>query len=184
MALVKTKTVLDALQSTLEALVFPEGHAFDGQNIFEAVHLYSIDNIEKAVADLIEAANDRLCFVIPITDRLRHETHGAKLSSTRMGDFRLILSDRDYEPGEPAFMGDGSVYPGLVNMKDIVIEKILGHNLGQINVVVMPMGGETYKFQRSKENVSGSREGYVMDVDISMGRTETSLGRGTTIYRR
>ena len=184
MALIKTKTVLDALQSTLEALVFPEGHAFDGQNIFEAVHLYSIDNVERAVVDLIEAANDRLCFVIPVEDDLRHKTNGAKLSTTRMGGFRLILSDRDYEPGEPAFMGDGSVYPGLVNMKDTVIEKLLGHNLGMLNVVVMPMGGETYKFQKSKKDVSGAREAYVMDVDISMGRTETAINRGTSIYRR
>lgn len=182
MAFTRTKAVLDALEAKLKTLTFPEGHAFAGESVFKAVRLYDIENIEQGINDLFEY-DGRLCFVVPVAEGFKHTQNGASLSSVRLGEYSLLMSDEDYEPGIPAFMGDDATYPGLINLKDEVLEQILGESLGLRNVVVMPVQGNAYRFANSEKDLEQSREGWVMQIDISMGRAQTKLGAGTTINR-
>lgn len=180
MAFLRTTAVLNALKSTLAALTFPDGHSFAGQKLFGSVRLYDVGDIEAAIKDLFEYDDQRLCFVIPVGDGLRSEQRGNVLSTTKTGRYSLLLSDKDYEPGKPAVFGDDT-FPGLINLKDDLIESLVGETIGIKGAIVEPMEGESYRF-KNKSTPQG-REAYVLELLIAMGRMEKKLNRGSTTYR-
>lgn len=183
MAMIRTKTVLDALKTTLEAMTFPVGHAFAGQPFFGSVRLYDVENIEMAIKDLLEFTDQRLCLVVPVGDLIGNDQQGGRLVSLRTGIFTLVLTDKDYEPGKPAMFGDGVSFPGLIDLKDDVIELIIGESLGIRGAIVQPFEGESDRFHNNTKEYQKGREGYVLKLLISMGRKETTLNRGSTTYR-
>lgn len=180
MAFLRTTEVLNALESTLEGLTFPEGHDFESENIFGSVRLYDVGDIEAAIKDLFEYGQQRLCFIIPVGDDLRSDQRGNKLSTTKKGRYSLLLSDQDYEPGKPSVFGDDT-RPGLINIKDDLIEALVGETIGIRGAIVEPLAGESYRF-KNKSTPQG-REAYVLELLISMGRMEKTLNRGSTTYR-
>lgn len=175
----KTKTILDALKTLLESLVFPEGHALEGDNIFKSVQLYDIPDLETALKDLLEF-NDRICLVVTAGDFWRNEQKGNEMRSHRTGEIILIMSDQDYAPGKASFFGNGT-QPGIINFKEDVMEAITGETLGIQQCVIIPGEGVSLRFAKEDGKLDSSREGYRAFLKVNMGTQAFKLSRGTSL---
>jgi len=174
----KTKTILDALKTKLESLVFPEGHALEGDAIFKNVRLYDIPDLEKALMDLLEF-EDRICLVVSGGDFWRNDQRGTSIESHRDGEIILIMSDQDYAPGKSSFFGDGTK-PGIINFKEDVISAIAGETIGIRGCSLVPLEGVSLRFAKEDGKLDSSREGYRLFLNVNMGTENLELSRGAS----
>lgn len=176
MSFVETTTVLKELSEALKALSFSEGD-FAGEKVFNSVDSYDVPRIEQALTDLLNF-DDRVCLIIPISEDYQSRQKNSSFFTVREGRFLLLISDRDYTPGKPSFYGS-ETHPGVLQMKEAVINALHGESLDLHQVVITPLGGESIRVSESEKNISNSREGYRLILKISMGSKKQILSPGT-----
>ena len=174
----KTKTILDALKTKLESLVFAEGHDLAGDSIFKSVRLYDIPDLQTALSDLLEFS-DRICLVVDAGDVWRNDDRGRCVESHRDGEIILIMSDQDYAPGKSSYFGSDA-QPGIINFKEDVIDAIAGESIGIKRCVLKPLEGQSLRFAKDDESLDSSREGYRLFLKVNMGSKGLELSRGTS----
>lgn len=152
MSLVRTRDILLALQAKLEGLTFtaenlPHLPDLAGEPVFQEVGIYSRPNLTAALADLL-AFEDRFCAVVPIGDE--HEflskAEGVRAINTvrRHSAFTLLISDRDFGSRQEAFAGDEEDSPGVIGLKDIVVDALTGQDLGHSELKFLPEEGAPF----------------------------------------
>ena len=181
MSFINTKSVLDAVTEKLEALVFPEESVLAGESVFERVDVYDIPRLEVALKDLLNFKN-RICLIVPLNETYVPETKGGMIHTRKSQQFLFIVSDKDYMPGKPSYFGDAT-RPGVLVMKDLVIEALLGASLDLAHVVMSPVDGEGLRVAESEKALQQSREGYRLRMETPMGEVKAPIQRGRSIGR-
>lgn len=176
MSFISTSTVFNAIKTVLEAMTFPTGSVLEGEAVFERVDVYDIPRLETALQDLLNF-KDRICLIVPRSETFNSETTGSMLVVRKRQQFLLILSDKDYAPGKGSYFGSAT-QPGVLAMKDLVIEALLGASLDIAHVVLSPIDGESLRVAESEQRLQQSREGYRLTFDTPMGHIKTPLQRG------
>jgi len=178
-----TVQIIEALKAKLEVMAFTDEAlpAFAGKLIFDAINFYDIPRLEQALKDLLQYKN-RICLIVPGIERFENETKGSILETKKYQDFLLIISDRDYTPGKGSHFGDDT-HPGVLLMKDTVLDELLGKSLDFGDVIIEPSDGESIRVAESDKALSKSREGYRLLFRIQMGIQQTQLQRGRSLRR-
>lgn len=181
MSFIQTKSVIDALKSKLETMVFPSDSSFAGQSLFQSVEAYDIPRLETALRDLLNF-DDRICLIVPMPETFENTTSGGELRTIKRQQILLILSDKDYVPGKPAFFGNDT-QPGVLCMKDIVVEQLLGASLDLNHVIFSPVDGESLRVAEDEKQLQKSREGYRLIFETPMGEVRAQIQRGRSLKR-
>lgn len=189
-----TMQVVKGLESALEAMTFPEEilpettttlHA--GDRIWQVVSKQSTPSLALAIEKAI-AVTERLACVVPGRERYEPVQGGVAAAQKRIQTFIILMSGVDFDPFEAtSFYGDHET-PGLLAIKDHVIEKLYGETLGVKGAIVIPRAGESVRFADDQDGqadigISDIREGYALTVDVTMGVMQACTSRGVPIRR-
>lgn len=154
---VKTLDLVIALKAAIAALQLPNTYsAIEGYPAaFQVVEVYRSQNLVKALEDMI-IQDDRVCFIIPGGDTHDHEKLGNVLQVKRDTEIHLLFADRNYGKENLALVGEANVSPGVMVLKDILVDGLVGAQLNFNNVVLAPTSGEPFHLtDREREDVTG-----------------------------
>jgi hypothetical protein len=120
---IATLDLLSALKAKCEALEFSPG-----VKLFDTVRTYHTPDLIRALREL-QAQKARVCFLIPSGDDFDNAFAGRDLRSGATREIIMLLTDRSVASATAASTGSAST-PGVVKIKDLVIESLLGEQLG------------------------------------------------------
>jgi hypothetical protein len=140
MPFVSTISILTAVRAHLRGLRMPDAPE---ENLFHVVEFYDQKDVAEGLARLFKATAKRACLVIPGGDDYDYEKPGDDgiVMARRDTDFSLLITDKTYKPGMPAAVfGDNATF-GILNLKEIVVEKLVAASLGLTGVCIRPGPG-------------------------------------------
>lgn len=178
-------TVIKKLKAALEAMRFPETEdeaAWEGELLFERVDVYDVPRLEDALRDLLNFRN-RICLIVPRPEQFNSESQGGVLRCTKSQQFILLISDRDYLPGKPSFFGS-SAFPGVMAMKDVVVDQIIAETFALPDVLMEVVDGESIRVAENERSLKKGREGYRLILSTPMGEVQRPIERGRSLRRR
>lgn len=177
MAITPTKSITDALKARLELIQWDGSDLFPEVSGERAVRAYSHPNIAAALEELL-IFEDRVCLIVPGRDEYQNEENGRELVTRCARTFFILLADRDYGDRLAAHLGDSDT-PGVIEMNRLVVENLLGTDLGIRGVKVMPESGEAMTVTRegtaarvSEDELAG-REAWALTLRIDCGEEVT-----------
>ncbi len=174
MAFADTRTLLKNLADVLAAI--QDG----GSALFQAVGFYDAPRLNQALQDLFKY-DDKVALVVPANIRHTIDRKEKKILTRRTLELDIILSDRDYEPGETPYFGMkevGGVWQleaskGVIGMVDIVINTLNGHWLSIPGVALEPAGGAPLRVV-DQESKAG-REAWIQTFTTRAGIARSSI---------
>jgi hypothetical protein len=154
---VHTLDLLVALKTAIAALQLPATYDTvpDYPKAFTSVEIYRSQNLLKALEELI-VQEDRVCFIVPGGDTHNSETLGNVMQLSRATDIHLLLADRIYGDKNAPLIGETGTGPGVIVLKDVLIDGLVGKTFDFKNVVLAPTSGEPFHLtDRERENATG-----------------------------
>src|SRR5207302_6391328 len=99
--------------------------------------------------------DDRVCLIIPGGDV--HDSHieGTNLIAKRQTEFHLLIADRAFGRANVPLVGDDKS-PGVIALKDVVLDAMAGNTLGFKFLALAPTSGEPFHLtDRERQNDPG-----------------------------
>lgn len=119
---VPTLEMLNSLKAACEAI-----ELVPGERMFQAVKVFHTPDVVRALREL-HAFQKRGCFLIPGGDEFENEKVGQSLRSAATREFVMLICDQNVASMTAAAVGDEKT-AGIVRMKDLVVESLLGSQL-------------------------------------------------------
>lgn len=206
MAFHETTELIHGIQQFIKNLTFPAGGVLADEKVFELVTKQDSPDIVKAVERVI-GVTERVGAIVPGRDS--YEIVSTKpYRVARRQEILIILSAVDFDPFEQeSFFGVdanedfNNEARGLLYMKDLLIEKLMGQPLANFSApdpddatadpiyetnmkyVFTPMYGEGARFAKDEQDLSDIREGYMQWFSVYMGEENVCTTRGARIRR-
>ena len=174
MSFVATLSILSALKTAIAAINLPSSYAAIAgyPKAFPAVEIYAQENLMKAFDDLL-IVEDRACFIIPGGDTHDSARDGAVVKTARASEVHLLLTDRDYNRAQAELVG-GAEAPGVIALKDILIDALIWKNLSIHGVLLLPTTGDPMALSdKDKENAPG-RAAWVQTFTTNAGSMKST----------
>jgi hypothetical protein len=181
-----TLTVLNKLVTNLAALDWTyttapsEEHPAGEQvsiDAFEAVELFSSVDPATALNDLIIIAEGRVCLVVPDMESFETVLDGTVLGVKQHLDVCLLITARNWADRNDVLAGDGAASPWVLDLKDTVLNGIVGKLGTTPDVVVSPITGEIFNLESSAKDDLPGRLVYALNLRLAGGVRRVSLGR-------
>ncbi len=178
MAFVDTRTLLKNLADVLAAI--KDGDQDGGTPLFQVVGFYDAPRLNQALRDLFKYKK-KAALVVPANFRHSNDRKEQKILTRRFLELDIIISDKDYSPGQPAYFGMKEVggqwqlqaSPGVIGMVDIVIAALTGHWLNIPGVALEPAGGAPLRVV-DQESKAG-REAWIQTFITRAGTGPSSI---------
>jgi hypothetical protein len=137
--------------------------------LFDAVHPYATPNLLQALEDLLEF-DDRVCLIIPSGDDFSERRNGRLIEISCVREFELLIADRDYGDRQAAATGSDDA-PGVIRMKDLLVEKMLGEDLGFAPRLARsrPAAGQPLLLQGKERDALAGRNAWQMTWRLDAG---------------
>ncbi len=163
--------VLQALQAALAAVPLPPGH---GQGpLFEAVRLYDLTQMDRALTELL-LYQERVACVVPGDESFRAEYRGRLVLLRRDWPVSVLISDRRIGDRTAALWGDGQTI-GVVRMVECTLPYVTGQllrNPAGVRCVPVRWGLMTLS---APEQPEPGRAVALLDLSLTGGRIEAQL---------
>lgn len=171
MSFISTLAIMQAMKTFLAALPLVDGAP--DVKLFDKVEFYSMPNLVKGLEEL-RLFKKRICLIIPSGDDFENELQGGDLHCEATYDFELLIADRNYGKRQDAATGDDvgpNTNPGVVAMKDIVVEKLFGQSLGFLprRLNLRPVGGQALLLTAKERDDASGREAWQMTWSADAG---------------
>lgn len=177
MSFVSTLSILTALKTAIAAIQLPNAYSSvaDYPKAFTAVEIYKAEDLLKAFDDLY-VQEDRACFIIPGGDT--HDSHrdGAVVKSSRITEVHLLLTDRDYNRDQAELVG-GAEAPGVIALKELLIDSLFGKNLNIHGVYLVPSSGDVMVLNSKEQENAPGRAGWIQTFTTTAGFMKASITR-------
>jgi hypothetical protein len=174
---IPTLDILAALKAKLEAIQIPAGlPAGVGTGpLFQRVEYYDNENLADALSKLI-IIKQRVCFIVPMSDHYENDlSGGAFLHSRRLTEIVLLIADSSFTKGGQDAVFGGEKNIGVVRMKDLVVEELVGTTLGLPGVALAPADGNFITVSDEKAKDKPGRECWVQPFETWAGDARIAL---------
>jgi hypothetical protein len=177
MSFIATISILSALKTAIAAINLPASYsAIAGYpKAFTAVEIYAQEDLLKAFEDLY-LQDDRACFIIPGGDAHENVRDGRVVSSDRDTEIHLLFSDRDYNREQAELVG-GAEAPGVIVLKDLLINSLYGKNLGVAGVFLIPTTGDPLILRKQEQEDAPGRAAWAQSFTTTAGSMKASIPR-------
>ncbi len=136
---------------------------------FSRVEPFDSDRLADAIAKLYASAEDRLCFVVPGGDRYEIQRQGTLSFAVRYTDITLLIADREWTTGGQEATFGTAQQPGVLRLKDLVIDAIACNDGGVAGALYEPMDGEMIEVSKEGLDTPG-RRAWVQNFSTYTGR--------------
>jgi hypothetical protein len=172
---IKTADILDALKTKLAALQLPPAYSSvpDYPALFQDVVVWADENLLAALEAMF-VYSSRVCIIVPGGDDHKSERRGDVLHVTRTSDVHLLIADRNFGQKNLGLIGQAGKNPGIIAMKDLVVEQITGPSINLSNVVFAPASGEQLHIT-SKERENESRDCWAQTFTTYAGAAKVAV---------
>lgn len=179
MSFVSTLEILNALKTAITALQLPATYAGAPgyPAAFQKVEIYREVNPVQALEDM-RVYSDRACFIIPGGDAHENVRDGRVIQSHRDTQVEFLIADRNYGRKNKALVGD-EVRPGLIVLKDLLIEKLTGQSLGLRGIFLTPESNDPFHYrsaQKGQEEMPG-RDCWILTFTTTAGSMKAAIAR-------
>jgi hypothetical protein len=177
MSFIPTVDILAALKVAIVALQLPAQYSSvsDYPKAFTAVEIYAREDLTKAFDDLY-LQDDRACFIVPGGDDHQNVIEGRIGKSHRSTEVHLLLSDRDYNRAQSELVG-GAEAPGVITLKDLIVNSLMGANLGLRGVFLLPTNGTLMVLSDKEQENAPGRAGWAQSFTTSAGIMKAGIPR-------
>ncbi|HMJ91682.1 MAG TPA: hypothetical protein VK530_17805 [Candidatus Acidoferrum sp.] len=167
---VPTLTILAALKTACEALELSIG-----VRLFDRVDYFHSPDLLQALKQL-HSFKKRACFLVPSGDDFTNAKAGRDLRSDCTREFIMLLTDQSVSGATAATVGD-SKNPGVVLIKDLVIESLLGANLALQPVLVRlrPIDGAPVIISLEDQPKAPGRQAWQITWHADAGTTSVAV---------
>ena len=178
MSFVPTLSILTALRTAILALQLPSSFADvpDYPKAFTTVEIWGVVDLVRAIEDM-KIFDDRFCLIIASNENYDDETKGRVVTTQRDIEVELLFADRNYGSENLALVGEAGVSPGVLVLKDLLVEKLTGANLGLPNVALIPASGGPFTLSGKVQDALAFRETWNQTFKTSAGLVRKDLGR-------
>ncbi len=176
MAFTSILTLLPALKTRIAAL---QWHRQDQPDVslFETVEYCSHTNLVAALEQL-HLNKNRIALIVPQDDDYlpanQDEVQGRALELRVERLVFILMSDRDMGRRQDASTGDESK-PGVLLMKELVVNDLMGQTLGVPGVRVKPRHGSPLILQDKARKDQPGREAWNLELLIESGEAVTTV---------
>ena len=174
---IPTLEILAALKAKLEAMQIPAGlPAGVGTGpLFQRVEYYDSENLADALKNLL-ILKQRVCFIVPGSDHYENILTGEVfLQSRRLTELQLLIADIAWtKAGQEAVFG-GEKNIGVVRMKDLVVDELVGATLNLPGVALAPADGNFITVSDEKAKDKPGRECWVQPFETWAGEARIGL---------
>lgn len=174
--------ILAALKAALDAATWtPAGG--DPEAAFQSVKLFGMNSLPDAMRELL-VSQQRVCFVIPDSERFAPETDGGKMVLSRTLPVALLISDRVLGNRQTALFG-GAVgateTPGAYGLQKAALEAVAGQLIDEApRVVCTPTQSAVVDIEDVQKKLPG-RAALEVDLDCTGGTLTAALGPGPNL---
>lgn len=166
MAFIDTITILGKLKTRLAAL-----ELVPGTPLFDKVEYYSSTDLLKALEEL-RLFKNRICLIVPGDDDFGNEVSGRTMTTEVARHIHILMADRDYGRRQSAATGDANT-PGVVKIKDQVVDDLVGKNLDSRFCLVKPVESGPVLIQGPRREDAAGREAWTLELAIDCGQVLT-----------
>lgn len=176
-----TLAVLQGVQRTLSALTLPGPYTAMGKT-FQDVRIYAHRNLGQALQELL-VVEDRVALVVPTDFSHDNKTDGRNLLSRRTLEFVVLIADRVIGGGANEAALGGQDNPGMILLTELVINALIGLDLGLASVVIQPMRGQPLMLggQQEGSDQMFAREAWAQTFSIPAGEMRVDRGRARAL---
>lgn len=167
---VSTLDLLSAVVARCQALELSAG-----VKLFADVKVFPNADLVEALRKL-QVHSKRACFVIPSADSFENARAGRDLESECTRSFVMLITDQTVAGANAATTGDGT-NPGVLVMKDAVIEALLGENFEFAPKLVRLRPTEAFALTISSEDQKKipGRQAWQITWEADCGKTSVSV---------
>lgn len=175
---VHTLDLLAALKTRLEAIQLPNTFsAVTGYpKLFETVVIWAVQDLVKALQGSF-TYDDRVCIIVPGGDTHDHARKGAVLSVHRDTEVHLLFADRNYGKENLALVGEAGETPGVLFIKDLVIDQLTGEKLGFQNIALSPTSGDPMTLSNKEQENASGRDCWAQSFTTNAGIMQVTHSR-------
>jgi hypothetical protein len=173
MPYLRTAVAIAALRERLTALTLGAEH--DDTRLFERVGVFGANRLVQAMRATF-ASEARVCFIVPGGDTYKETRDRDFVFSQRTTRFALLIADRALDTEKEAGVMGGPQNPGILEMKDVMIELLLAEPFAIPDLAFTPAEGEPLVIDEAGKNAGNiGRECWLQWLTCYAGSTRTAI---------